>query len=66
VWSPRYLPSIIMSSVGHGAAVDRQPVNMADRPQTRSQFRLDVKLEQAGHLRVAVFVPRHKPARAAQ
>src|ERR1035437_148162 len=42
--------------VSHGIRVDGQSVDMANRAQTRRQFRFDVELEQASHLPVAVLL----------
>src|SRR5580658_374086 len=42
--------------VSHRARIERQPVNVADRPQARRQFRFDVEFEQRGHLAVAVLL----------
>ncbi len=45
-----------MSSSVTESRVDGQSVDMANRAQTRRQFRLDVELEQASHLPVAVLL----------
>ena len=42
--------------VGYGACVERQAVNVGDAAQPRYQRRLDIQLEQAQHLRVAVLL----------
>src|SRR5208337_4176174 len=53
---PMLLPPNHHELVSYGPRVDRQSVDMANRPQTRRQFRLDVELQQAGHLPVAVLL----------
>ncbi len=42
--------------VGDRARIERQAVEMGDAAQARDQFRLQVELEQAEHLRVAVLL----------
>src|ERR1035438_5504236 len=42
--------------VGYGARVNRQSVDVADRAQSRGELRLDIELEQAGHLPIAVLL----------
>src|ERR1700721_2142919 len=41
--------------LSYRARIDRQSMNMANRSQTRNQLRIDIELEQAGHLPVAIL-----------
>src|ERR1700741_4223671 len=42
--------------VGHGARIERQPVNVTDAQQPCYQLRPNIELQQAQHLRIAVLL----------